>query len=650
MNTSKEESVGQRLRRLRKSRRWSQKDLADQITASVPSIHRWENDEGIPSPYNQVELAEVFGLTVEELFTLQMEDEEDEIILSQGEQVTSTIWNVPQLRNLYFTGREEILTQLHDNFSSRKPIALTQPYAISGLGGIGKTQVAIEYAYRYGHEYKAVLWVQSDSQELLISEMAQLAPLLNLPEKQQKDQIKVVEAVQRWLQSNTEWLLIVDNADDIRMALEFLPTRRTGHILLTTRSRPTGNKLIGIEVEKMRREEGVLFLLRRAKIIAEDATIDRLSETQRKDADTLYDLLDGLPLALDQAASYMEELGSSLQEYIDLYKTRYNDLWKRRGEFSKKDYPKPVATTWSLNFESVEQNNPAAAELLRLCAFLHPDAIPEELIMSGAAELGSILQDMAVDSIRLDKAIGELSKYSLVKRNPETKTLTIHRLVQAVLKESMNELTRRVWAERTTRAIDLAFPDEEDVSLWEQCERFLPHALICTRLIKDYSFEFAEVLLLLHKTAIYLDARAQYTQAEQLLIQALTIGEQHLGSEHPDMMAPILGNLAMLYIATGKYEQAEQLLIQALAIGEQHFGSEHPDMAPILSNLARLYIATDKYEQAEQLLIQALAIGEQHFGLEHPDMITIRENLIGLLKKMGRTSEAEEQEKLIKRI
>src|SRR5207248_2631925 len=148
-----------------------------------------------------------------------------------------------------------------------------------------------------------------------------------------------------------------------------------------------------------------------------------------------YELVDGLPLALDQAAAYIEENQCSLTDYLNLYQSRRSTLLKRRGSFSKRDYPKSVATTWAISFEQVERDNPAAAELLRLCAFLHPDAIPEAMIVEGASELGPILQPVVEDPIEFAEAIGTLRKYSLVRRNPETKMLTLHRLVQTVLRD-----------------------------------------------------------------------------------------------------------------------------------------------------------------------------------------------------------------------
>jgi len=146
-------------------------------------------------------------------------------------------WNVPFPRNQFFTGREDILKHLHDTLAKGKTAALTQPpQAISGLGGIGKTQTAVEYAYRYGDEYQYVFWVQSEKREELNSGFVAIAELLNLPEKNAKDQSKTVAAVKRWLQEHTGWLLILDNADDLEMAKEFIPSASKGCILLTTRA------------------------------------------------------------------------------------------------------------------------------------------------------------------------------------------------------------------------------------------------------------------------------------------------------------------------------------------------------------------------------------------------------------------------------
>jgi len=493
-----------------------------------------------------------------------------------------SIWNVPYPRNPYFTGREDILKRLYDALKADKTVAITQPQAISGLGGIGKTQSAVEYAYRYHNDYQAVLWARAETRQLLILDFVAIAGLLNLPEKDMQDQNKVVETVKRWLKEHRDWLLILDNADDLAIVREFVPPVFGGHILLTTRAQAMGRLAHRIEIEKMEPGEGALFLLRRAGIIEESDVLDNASEAERNKAKEISQEMDGLPLALDQAGAYVEETSCGLADYLDLYQKHGATLLKRRGGLVA-DHPEPVATTWSLSFEKVELANPAAAELLRQCAFLAPDAIPEEIITEGASDLSPVLQLVAADPFELNAAIEELHKFSLVKREPDVKTLTIHHLVQSVLKESMNEQTRREWAERTVRAVNLAFPDVTDVKAWEQCERYLPHALVCVTLVEEYCFQFAEAPSLLNQTANYLFRRAQYTLAEPLDQRALAIREKQLGPEHLDT-ATSLHNLAVLYHVQGKYEQAEPLYQRALTIREKQLGPEHPHTATFREN------------------------------------------------------------------
>ena len=199
-----------------------------------------------------------------------------------------------------------------------KTAAITQPQAISCLGGIGKTQSAVEYAYRYYNDYQAVLWTQSETRQLLISDFVVVAGLLNLAEKDVQDQNKAVEAVKRWLKEHRDWLLILDNADDLAMVREFIPPVFGGHILLTTRAQAMGKLAHRIEIEKMEPEEGALFLLRRAGIIVESDLFDKASEAERNKAKEISQEMDGLPLTLDQAGAYIEETACGLADYLDL--------------------------------------------------------------------------------------------------------------------------------------------------------------------------------------------------------------------------------------------------------------------------------------------------------------------------------------------
>src|SRR5260370_31240481 len=184
-----------------------------------------------------------------------------------------SIWNVPYRRNPFFTGREEILINLFQALNSSKRAALTQAKVISALGGIGKTQIAVEYAYRYRENYSAVLWVIASSRDTLITEFVLLAVLLDLPELHEQDQEIVLTAVKRWLVARKNWLLILDNVEDLQAVVDFLPVDGEGNILFTTRLQALGSIGEGIEVENMSVGEGMLFLLRRTKFLASDAPL-----------------------------------------------------------------------------------------------------------------------------------------------------------------------------------------------------------------------------------------------------------------------------------------------------------------------------------------------------------------------------------------
>ncbi len=241
------------------------------------------------------------------------------------------VWNVPFRRNPFFTGREPIVAQVHSLLHAGKTAALSQPPAISGLGGIGKTQTAVEYAYRYREEYQHVLWVQANTSEALLSNFVALARLLKLPEQDAREQLLIVHALKQWLETHSGWLLIFDNADDLAMVQDYLPTGSTGHILLTTRAQAMSGLARKIELDTMSPHEGATLLLRRASLIAPDATLESASPADRALAIDIVRAMDGLPLALDQAGAYIEETSESLSTYLTLYRELRAELLKRRG-------------------------------------------------------------------------------------------------------------------------------------------------------------------------------------------------------------------------------------------------------------------------------------------------------------------------------
>src|SRR5579859_1006747 len=515
-----------------------------------------------------------------------------------------SVWNIPYPRNAFFLGRDDLLSRLHDQLQAGKPAALSQPQAISGLGGIGKTHMAIEYAYRYHQEYDVVLWARAENQETLIASYNTIATLLKLPEREAAEQEIIKEAVKKWLQAHKKWLLILDNADDLDLLPGFLPPVPGGHILITTRAYDMQRLAQRIEVETLPDGLGALFLLRRAALIASDAELSQVSIQDRALAMQITQELGGLPLALDQAGAYLEATGMSLAQYQQVYQ-QHRQVLLRERRARVNDHPEGVSTTWSLSFERVEEQQKAAAELLRLCAYLAPDAIPESIITQGAPHLGAVLAEVSADPFRLSQAIEALRAYSLIQRDPRTQTLSVHRLIQAVLHDSMGTEAEKAWKERAVRAVDASCPNLDNVTQWNACEQWLPHARACAVWIEQEGLVNPVAARLLNNAGYYLQARARYSEAEPMYRRALEICEEQLGPHHPDT-ATSLNNLAMLYQTQGMYEQAKPLHRRALEIRELQLGPHHPNTAMSLNNLAYLYDAQGKYEQAEPMYRRAL--------------------------------------------
>jgi len=367
------------------------------------------------------------------------------------------LWTVPYQRNPFFTGREALLIQLHEHLTTNNTTALTQSQAIHGLGGIGKTQVAIEYAYRYQNEYTHVLWLNAQSTENLLTEYIILADLLQLPqlEKDEHYQSRLIALVHQWFVQQERWLLILDNADDMSAVSAFIPTRGRGHLIITTREYTTGS-FISMDVEKMNPEEGVSFLLRRAKMLSSDVPLEHVPQQDRLQAEAIVTALDGLPLALDQAGAYLEETPPcSLSAYLERYYHEQRKFLDRRGRTSNH---LSVTATFLLCFRQVTEQNALGADLLRCLAFLDPEDIPTAMLQKGAGELGPHLQTITRDESLLDEAISTLLRYSLVQYHQERRACSLHRLVQVVLREEMTTQEQQEWKKCVVHAMNEVFP------------------------------------------------------------------------------------------------------------------------------------------------------------------------------------------------
>ncbi len=624
MTNGDNSSFGRVLKTFRTRRDLTQQALADALGIRRRTLVRWEQGDYLPESKTMVlELARC----------LKLDEQEARQLLEASLTALSPYWSVPLPRNSYFTGREEILEELHVQLGVGQAIALIQSAVLHGLGGVGKTQIALEYAYQHFLEYSAVFWIEAETEESIIANLLHIAEVLQLPEREVKDQQHIVAAVQHWLSTHNQWLLLWDNVEHLEVVQHFLLTVRQGALLITTRAQALGTLARGIEVRPMQQEEGLLFLLRRAKELEPEASNQQLQQFARQKpqeyeaARELVREMGGLPLALDQAGAYREETQCGLSAYLDLLHTQQGALLFRRGEQTC-EHPEPVATTFQLAMTAALQRHPAVGDLLRVGAFLQPDAIPEELFRQGGMHLGEALSTVTGEDLSWNHLMAAACDYSLLSRQGHQQTFSLHRLVQAVVLNAMEERERDTFRLRVLHALERSFPNvglEDATSVWKQCERLFPHALGYIQAV-DGAEDPLVGASLIYKVARYLRLRGQYGEAEALFQRAVSLREQALGETHPDF-AVALHELAETSREQGNYHQAEVLFQRALCILEQALGADHPEIVSPLGNLAILLAKQGKCVQATSLLQRVLHISEQTWGPDHPLMATALLNL-----------------------
>ena len=535
--------------------------------------------------------------------------QQQETKLDDIQKLLPLIWNIPHNRNINFTGREEHLTHLKDALNSGQPAALTQ--AIHGLGGVGKTQLALEYAYRNTAEYNIVWWIRSEETTTLASDYAALAGELKLPEKDEADQNVVNAAVKRWLETHPAWLLVFDNVQEPEDISKYLPQGSAGHILVTSRNPGWRGTATLLDVHVLERSESIDFLLKRT------------GYTDKASAGALAEVLGDLPLALEQAGAYMESKGRSLSDYINMFTEHKNRLLNKAKPST--DYPDTVATTWDLAFQEVQQISPAGADLLYLCAYLAPDDIPIELMTEGAQYLPDPLAAAVANPLDFDEAVEPLLRYSLVEKTGET--LSVHRLVQAVIRDRLAENEKKKWAEAAVNIVNNGFlGNSDDVRNWPACVPLLPHSLVAAEHAETHQVALESTGRLLNESGLFLRSRAQFTEAKKIYERALAIHEAAYGPEHPDVAIGV-NNLGGVLKDLGDLKGAKRNYERALAIQETVYGPDHPHVAIYVGNLGSVLQDLGDLKGAKKNLERALAIFTKFLGENHPNTVTVRNNI-----------------------
>lgn len=450
------------------------------------------------------------------------------------------IWgNVPH-RNWNFTGREQLLVQIRQQLMN--DVKTVVAFVLHGMGGAGKTQLAIEYAYRYASDYQLVWWIPSEQVTLVRSSLAALAARLGLPDVAHQRGQDVTDTVLDALRRGDpceRWLLVFDNADQPEEIRNLLPTG-TGHVVITTRNHRWISFADVVEVDVFTRQESLDLLGR------------LLPDTTPADLDRLAEELGDLPLALVQAATALRgESARSVDEYLNLLASESSKVLAS----SPPDYAVSVTAGWRLSVERLKQDLPFAWELLRLCAFFGPEPIKRDLLKNGRYVLGPPLQADLGDVLVLSRATRELGRHALVRIDNHGGTLQVHRLIQKLIRDGMDvpqAQTVRHWVHLLLAAAD---PDEpDDVGNWARYNDLLAH------IVASQAGECRDPAArrLVRNIVRYLLNVGDLSTCDTLSSRALECWTKQSGSNDVDVLV-LAGQRADLLWTIGAYPQASEL-------------------------------------------------------------------------------------------
>jgi tetratricopeptide (TPR) repeat protein len=505
------------------------------------------------------------------------------------------IWGAVPLRNPDFVGREELLEQLRLRLVELGGATAVLPEALHGMGGVGKSQTVVEYIYRHASEYDVVWWIPSEHPTTIRSSFVDLAKRLGIKASSAETAVPAVLETLRSGVGERRWILVFDNAEHPDVVRPFLPTG-LGHVVVTSRNAEWAGVARTVEVDLFARDESIELLRRRGGGNISDS-----------DADRLADALGDLPLAVEQAASWRAQTGMPVAEYVELLDKNSAELLKAGATG---EYELPVAAAWNVPLNRLRTDRRGALELLQVCAFFSPEPISRSLFTGvRGAPVPQALAEAFGDPIKLNQAIREINRYSLAKIDHSRNTIQLHRLVQAVLRD---QLDQSQW-ENMRHSVHLMLVngdpgDPENSVNWPVYADLLPHAINSRAVDCDDSW----VRTLVTNLVRYLVSSGDHHGALNLAENAWDAWKETLGENHVDTL--VIGRYRGNALRrVGRAADARDVNNHVYALMRKNLGDDHEAtiaMANVLKIVPRLEgklsderkLSGDTLERAKRVL------------------------------------------------